>query len=288
MRAAAGHDQGAGEQQPLRLGRLLPASSPASVEELVAELGLWQRPVTTPNRRRVILNMVSTVDGRATLTGRSGPLSGPADRQLFHGLRSAVDAVLVGAGTVRAERYGRMIPDASRRAQRVQRGLTEEPLACIVSGRMGLEPDIPLFAEPAAHAVILTASPAALPQTAAEVDYVQAEREGRLDLAAALDELCRRFAVQSILCEGGPHLACQLLAAGLIDELFLSLSPLLAGGEPAGGEALRILAGSELDPPVELELLTVLNSGPNLFLRYGVCARDRVSRETMLSSSLAR
>ncbi len=93
--------------------------------------------------------------------------------------------------------------------------------------------------------------------------------------------------MQSILCEGGPHLACQLLAAGLIDELFLSLSPLLAGGEPSAGEALRILAGGELEPPVELELLAVLHSDSGLFLRYGVSARERVSRETMLSSSLA-
>jgi riboflavin-specific deaminase-like protein len=288
MNAPAGHDQGAGEQRPLQLQRLLPAGTAAAVEEVLAELGLWQRPVTAPHGRRVMLNMIATVDGRATLAGRSGALSGPADRQLFHGLRSAVDAVLVGAGTVRAERYGRIIPDASRRQQRAQRGLSEEPLACIVSGRLDLDGDIPLLAEPSAHVVILTASEAALPETAARVDYVRAERDGRLDLAAALDELCRRFGVQSVLCEGGPHLAYQLLAAGLLDELFLSLSPLLAGGEPAGGEALRIIAGGELDPPVELELLSVLGSDANLFLRYGVSARDRVSRETMLSSSLAR
>jgi riboflavin biosynthesis pyrimidine reductase len=288
MNPAAGHDRGAGEQRPAQLQRLLPAGAPAGVEEVLAELGLWQRPVTTPHHRRVMLNMISTVDGRATLAGRSGAMSSQADRQLFHGLRSAVDAVLVGAGTVRAERYGRIIPDASRRAQRVRRGLSEEPLACIVSGRLGLDADLPLFAEPSAHAVILTASAATLPATAARVDYVRAARDGRLDLAAALDELCQRFAVQSILCEGGPHLAYQLLAAGLLDELFLSLSPLLAGGEPAGGEALRIIAGGELEPPVELELLSVLSSDANLFLRYGVSARDRVSRETMLSSSLAR
>jgi riboflavin biosynthesis pyrimidine reductase len=75
-----------------------------------------------------------------------------------------------------------------------------------------------------------------------------------------------------VLCEGGPHLARQLLGAGLVDELFLSLSPMLAGGEPAGGEALRILAGTELEPPVGLELLDVLSSDSYLFLRYGVSA----------------
>ncbi len=278
MSDTAAQDSGSGERQPLRLSRLLPPGEPATVAEIVAELGLWERPGQEPgqarDRGRVMLNMISTADGRATLGGRSGAISASADRQLFHGLRSAVDAVLVGAGTVRAERYGRIIPDASRRAQRRARGLSDEPLACIVSGRMALEQDVPLLEAPQTRAVILTASAASLPAYAAHVDYVHAERDGRLDLTAAMTELRQRFALHSILCEGGPHLACQLLAAGLIDEMFLSLSPLLAGGEPSGGEALRILAGGELVPPVELELLSVLQSGSNLFLRYGVSARE--------------
>jgi riboflavin biosynthesis pyrimidine reductase len=272
----------------MELSRLLPAGPPASVAEIVEELGLWDRPSPPPERARVMLNMISTADGRATLAGRSGPLSGSADRELFHGLRSAVDAVLVGAATVRTERYGRIIPDASRRELRRSRGLSEEPLACIVSGRLALEADIPLLAEPAAHVAILTASSASLPATAAHVDYVRAEHDGRLDLSAALAEMHKRFDLQSVLCEGGPHLAFQLLDAGLLDELFLSLSPQLAGGEPSGGEALRILAGGELDPPAELELLGALRSDSHLFLRYGVLAPARVSRETIDSSSLAR
>ncbi|MGO9320024.1 MAG: dihydrofolate reductase family protein [Solirubrobacteraceae bacterium] len=220
--------------------------------------------------------------------GRSGPISGRADRALFHGLRSAVDAVLVGAGTVRTERYGRIIPDASRRALRRARGLSEEPLACIVSGRLALDADIPLLGEPSARVAILTASAASLPATAASVEYVRAARDGHLDLAAAVGELRARSDVRSVLCEGGPHLAMQLLQEGLLDELFLSLSPLLAGGEPSGGEALRILAGDELEPPAGLELLGALRSDSHLFLRSGVLARERVSRETMPSSSLAR
>jgi len=272
----------------MELSRLLPAGAPASVAEIIDELGLWDRPSPAPERARVMLNMISTADGRATLAGRSGPLSDSADRELFHGLRSAVDAVLVGAGTVRAERYGRIIPDASRRELRRSRGLSEEPLACIVSGRLALEPDLPLLTEPAARVAILTASAASLPATAAQVEYVRAERGGRLDLPAALAELRERFALHSVLCEGGPHLAFQLLDAGLLDELFLSLSPLLAGGEPSGGEALRILAGDELEPPAELELLGALRSDSHLFLRYGVLSRARVSRETIDSSSLAR
>ena len=220
--------------------------------------------------------MVSTVDGHATLGGRSGPLSGPADRALFHALRLAVDAVVAGAATVRVERYGRIVPDASRRQTRLARGLREEPLACIVSGRLALEGEIPLLADPDARVVVLTPSAASLPAGAAvaELDYIRAARDGQLDLAAALAELRARFDVRTLLCEGGPHLNAQLLGAGLVDELFLSLSPLLAGGDPDGNpahpEALRILAGPPLEPPVELHLRGVLEHNSGLFLRYSV------------------
>jgi len=291
MNAHAGDDPGPARERPPRLERLLPAGDPATVAEIVDGLGLADGDgrASAPGRPRVMLNMISTADGRATLGGRSGAISDRADRALFHGLRGAVDAVLVGAGTAREEHYGRIVPDAARRAERLRRGLDEEPLACIVSGRLALdERDIPLLREPSARVAILTASAASLPATAARVDYVRAERDGRLDLAAALAELRERFGVHSVLCEGGPHLAWQLLAAGLLDELFLSLSPKLAGGEPSGGEGLRILAGAELRPPVELELLGALHSASHLFLRYGVLARERVSRETTASSSLAR
>jgi len=272
MGAPAGQDSSETTAEPVRLERLLPPGAPGTVAEIIEQTGLWERPEQVPKRPRVVLNMIGTVDGRASLSGRSAALSDRADRALFHGLRSAVDAVLVGAGTVRTERYGRMIPDASSRALRAQRGLSEEPLACIVSGRLALDGEIPLLGEPAARVVVLTASAASLPATAAEVGYVRTVRDGHLDLADALGELGTRFGVRSVLCEGGPHLALQLLDAGLLDELFLSLSPLLAGGEPSGGEALRILAGAELDSPAQLELLGVLRGDSRLFLRYGVLA----------------
>jgi riboflavin-specific deaminase-like protein len=279
----------AAEQAALRFRRLLPPGDPAAVEEIIESLGLRDRSDTGGQRPYVMLNMVSTIDGRATIAGRSGGLGGEADRELFHGLRGAVDAVMVGAGTVRAERYGRIIREEPRRRHRRERGLSEEPLACIVSGRLSLPPDIPLLADPAARVAIVTSSAASLPASGAQIEYVRTQREGRLDLAAALAELHERFAARTLLCEGGPHLNSQLLVAGLVNELFLSLSPKLAGGDPPSGEALRIIAGAELEPPVGLELLGALESDSQLFLRYGVCvpAGERVSRETMLKSSPA-
>ncbi len=284
MGQQAQSDSRPAQNRQLRLKRLLPPGQPATIPEVIEQLGLWSRPAGS----RLILNMVATVDGRATLGGRSGPISAQADRALFHGLRMAVDAVLVGAGTVRTERYGRLIPDESRRRVRRERGLPDEPLACIVSGRLALGTDIPLLAEPSARVAIVTSSAASLPEAGAHVDYVRAGAGGAIDLAAALEQLRERFDAHTVLCEGGPHLGYQLLAQGLLDELFLTVSPTLAGGEPAGGEALRILAGDELQPPVGLELAGVLASDSYLFLRYAVSAPERVSRETMPSSSLAR
>ncbi len=279
--------QAAAGPEPGLLRPLLPGGGPASATELVQASGLWERADAAPPRPRVLLNMVSSADGLATRSGRSGGLSSPADRRLFHALRAAADAILVGAGTVRTERYGPVIRDEAVRAQRVQRGLAEEPLACIVSAGLAIPVDIPLLADPRARVVIVTPSEGEIGPCAAHVDYVRCEEGGLLDLTAALRELASRFGVRLLLCEGGPHLGHSLLAAGLLDELYLSLAPQLLGSGGTGGE-LRILAGEQLEPPVALDLLSAQESESHLFLRYGVLAPERVSRETIESSSLAR
>jgi riboflavin-specific deaminase-like protein len=257
-------------KQPAMFARLLPHGDPVSAVELADALDFRARMRADAGRPYVILNMASTVDGRASIDGRSGAIGDSADRELFHALRASVDAVMAGAGTVRVERYGRIIPSEPTRARRREHGLSDEPLACIVSGRLSLAPDIPLLRDPAAHVVLVTPSAASLPQSGAQLDYVRAERDGLLDLPQAFAELSERFSVRTLLCEGGPHLNGQLLLAGLVDELFLSFSPKLAGGEDATGEALRIVAGAQFRAPVELELLSVLESDSTLFLRYGV------------------
>jgi riboflavin-specific deaminase-like protein len=250
--------------------RLLPPGEDADATQIADALELQTRAGAVAGRPYVILNMTSTVDGRASIGGRSGPIGDRADSELFHAMRASVDAVMAGAGTVRVERYGRIIADASSRARRAERGVSEEPLACIVSGRLSLAPDTPLLNEPAARVVIVTASESSLQQAAAHVDYIRAREDGQLDLPAALAELSARFGVRTLLCEGGPHLNGQLLLAGLVDELLLSFSPKLAGGEDATGEALRIVAGAQFAAPLALELLSVLESDSTLFLRYGV------------------
>ena len=266
---------------PALFTRLLPAGEPATAGELVEAIDLPAHGRSLAQRPYVVLNMVATVDGRATIDGRSGTLSNRADRELFHALRGAVDGVLVGAGTIRAERYGPMVRDDAVRRRRVERGLSEQPLACIVSGLLELPPDTPLLADSASRVVIVTPSAASLTGVSADVDYVRAADRGMLDLPRALAELRESHGVQTLLCEGGPHLNAELLAAGLVDELFLSLSPALAGGDDATGAALRIIAGGDFDEPLALELLSALENESCVFLRYAVGAdvatRDRLS-----------
>jgi riboflavin-specific deaminase-like protein len=251
--------------------RLLPPGRDTSPQEFVEalEIAAMRAPEGRP---RVLLNMASTADGRASLGGRSGAIGNRADHLLFHALRAAVDAVLIGAGTVRAERYGRIIRDAAGRRRRRERGLSEEPLACIVSASLDLPADVPLLSEPAARVVILTPSEESLGAVAASVEYVRAGRGEKCELTVALAELRERFGVRTLLCEGGPHLNHDLLRAGLVDELYLSFAPLLAGGDDPQRHSLRIVAGEEFAQPAAMELASVLENESQLFLRYLVRA----------------
>ncbi len=230
-----------------------------AIPELLSELGARasRRPYT-------IANFVASVDGRATISGRSAPLSSASDRELFHALRESADAVLAGTGTLRVERYGRLIKDPAARARRTRRGLAPEPLAVVIS-RSGQVPyEIPLFAEPEARVVEFTGASAPRP-VAAQRELVTLE-EGAVDLGRVFERLRADFGIRTLLCEGGPTLFGSLVADGLVDELFLTVAPVLVGGESNPD----ILSGPPLPEPTQLELVSVLESEGALFLRFGV------------------
>jgi riboflavin biosynthesis pyrimidine reductase len=214
---------------------------------------------------RVALNMIVSLDGRIAVDGRSAPLGGPADRALFHALRAHADAVMVGAETVRAERYGPIIRKPEARAWRVRQGLPEQPLAVIVSRRLELDPSLPLLADPDAHVVVLTPSAGALPRCAANIDYVRAAT-----LRAGLAEVRTRWGVRLVLCEGGPTLNGALAAESLIDELFLAISPLIVGDSRGGG---GLLSGGAPREPLALELRMLLEHDSQLYAHYVSRAR---------------
>ena len=248
---------------PVQLRRLLPEPGTLTAAEALDGLALGER--APADRPYLVLNMVATVDGAATIGGHSAPMSNPADRQLFHELRAQVDAVLVGAGTVRTERYRRLVRDAGRRAHRVARGLAADPLAVVISRSLELPADLPLLADPNSRMVVVTDSNSELAGCAAEVRYLRLASAGReLDLGDALRRLRAEHGVRSVLCEGGPALNASLLPAGLVDELFLSIAPKLAGS--AG--SLGIVGRAPLAEPIDLDLVWLLESEGHLFTRY--------------------
>ena len=191
--------------------------------------------------------MVATADGRATIAGRTAPIANRADYELFHALRDRVDAVMVGAETVRVEGYGPM-----------------EQLAVVVSRSVALPIDRGLLAAPGNRVVIVTPSPDAEPA-------LRGERElpARARPRQRAARLRAEHGVESIDCEGGPGLNATLLPAGLVDELHLVIAPKLAGGP----DPLTILSGPALDPPLDLALRSLHESGGYLFTRYGVGGR---------------
>jgi riboflavin biosynthesis pyrimidine reductase len=175
-------------------------------------------------------------------------------------LRTRVDAVMIGAGTMRAERYGRIVSDPALRAYRERTLLTHDPLAVIVSNRLELPWDAGLFTNGGGRVVIFTASDQEPPETATPVTIVR-HPEG-VDLGRALEWLLKERGIKSVLCEGGPTLHGRLREGGLADELFLTIAPKIAGGEGP-----RVLEGALPDIDV-VDLAWLLESEGELFARY--------------------
>jgi riboflavin biosynthesis pyrimidine reductase len=246
----------------LEFRQLLPEPATVTIGELLSSLDSLPAPELRPY---VLVNFIASVDGRATFQGRSGQFGGEADRQLFRGLREHVDAVIAGTQTLRIERYGRMLREPERRRRRLERGLSPEPLTCIVT-RTGMLPlDIPLFAEPDARLVIFAAQELDLGSTAAQAELVHLPGES-MTLTTVLERLRADFGVASLLCEGGPSLFGSLLHEMLVDELFLTLAPKLSGGGPA----MPISIGPELPMLRDLSPRWVLENDAYLFLRYAL------------------
>lgn len=182
------------------------------------------------------------------------------------GLRTRVDAVMIGAGTMRAERYGRVIADPAKRQRREREGLPHDPLVVVVSGSLDLPWDAPLFSEGHGRCLICTTAAADPPPTATPVRVLR--QQGSIDLPALLGFLRRERGVRALLCEGGPHLHGELIAAGLVDELFVTHAPKLAGGDGPG--LIAGLAAGER--PLELAWLLADPDTGELFGRYRVAS----------------
>jgi len=239
--------------------RLWPDPDPAPLSDAEI-LDLY----TQRDHPSVRVNFVSSLDGAATLKGLSEGLSGSEDKRVFGILRALCDALLVGAGTVRNERYRAVRLSPERRAWRLEHGLAEYPPLVVVSGLLDLDPDHPALADAPVRPAVLTCadSPAEGRKALSAVADVLVHGTGTVDLAGGLAELRERGLAQ-ILSEGGPHLLGALTAADLVDELCLTMSPLLAG--PG---ASRITAGLATPEARPLLLRHILSGDGQLLLRY--------------------
>ncbi len=241
---------------------LLPAAARSLSDQAIADhysLGSAARWVRA--------NFVSSIDGAADMAGRSAGLGGDADHRVFDLLRRLCDVVLVGAGTVRTEGYGAMRLDDVAVAARIERGLAPQPAFAIVSARLDLDPSSTLFTEAPVAPLIITSASAARPAGVAlsrAADVIVAGADS-VDLPVALAALAER-GLTRVHCEGGPSLFGSMLAADVIDELCLTVSPLLTAGS-----AGRITRGV-IPATRGMSLAGVLQSDSTLLLRY---LRDR-------------
>jgi len=226
--------------------RLIDGAEVGALESL-GDLGAG----ATDERPYVVFNFVTTLDGRAALDGTTRPLGGDADLELLLALRTGADAVLVGPGTIRAEGYGRLVGPERR---------PEAPPLVMISRRFEVPWQAPLFAAADQPVLIYTETEGTVPDVAAPVEVVRLPEATPAAVSADL----RARGVRALLSEGGPTLFHGWLATGLVDELFLTLTPLLTGDAAEIG----ILPGLRLDDPARFALSWALRSGDELFLRY--------------------
>jgi riboflavin biosynthesis pyrimidine reductase len=242
--------------------RLLSAGEDATAAELLAEVRPRER--APEDRPFVFVNMVSTIDGRAQVSGSTGALGEAADLEMLLELRALADAVLIGTGTLRVEGYARLVGSAQRRARREAAGLAGDPAAVLLSRSLDLPWDAGLFQAPEQPVLVYTGAEAEgePPETAAPVELVRLADPAP---AAMLADL-RARGVAALLSEGGPTLNSAMLAAGVVDELFLTIAPQITG-EPG---AIRIVEGDSLPAPLRARPVWVLRARGELFLRYAL------------------
>ncbi len=212
-------------------------------------------------------NMVASADGAYAASGVSRPLSSPDDREIFSALRASADAVFVAAGTARTERYRRPTPVPALAAERLLNTPTEAPRLVVLSRSLSLAEDQPFLTGPGQEPLLMHPEGADTAGVPSGVE-LRAMGSGGVDLEAALRSLYAD-GVRVVLCEGGPTLLGQLNELDLIDELFLSVAPMLVGGTQVG------ILGAQAEKIRPHRLHRVLEANSFLFLTY---RRDREER----------
>ena len=223
-------------------------------------------PEVGVDRPFVRCNMISTLDGAITINGRSGLLGGPADHRMFQTLRSLADVILVGAGTVRTEGYGPARLDHDLGERRRDRGQSVAPPIAVVTRSANLDWSSPFFTEAEARPIVFTTAEhdrgVQLPSE--DVAHFVVAGDDRVDVSFVVDYL-HRSGLSSVLLEGGPGLNADVVHAGILNELCLTVSPCIVAGN-----GTRILAGAELAKPLGLEVIHLLEEDGFFFYRFTV------------------
>ena len=240
----------------LTVNRLLP--------EPTGEVAAVDAYAVPDDRRHVRVNMVSSIDGAATLDGRVGTLTGPADQRLLLLLRALADVLVVGAGTVRAEGYGPLRVDPALAPLRQAAEQSAAPRLVVPTRSLDLDLGGAAFTEAIEAPLVVTTrlAPTERVRAAEQVAEVVVLGDETVDLAAMLDQLAERGA-RRILSEGGPSVLAGLLAADLVDELCLAVAPVVTCGAES-----RITSGPLLPAPLPLHLAQVAEGEEFVFLRY--------------------
>jgi 5-amino-6-(5-phosphoribosylamino)uracil reductase len=217
------------------------------------------------DRPWVQVNFVSSADGAVAVAGKSAGLSSPGDKRIFALGRDLADVILVGWGTAREEGYGGIKRTEVRARRRATLGLADVPPIAVVTGRASIDPDSRLITDTLVPPIIVTTASAPADRRAALAKAgadVLVAGDDKVDLRAALDGLNDR-GLRRVCCEGGPTLFGELIAADLVDQLCLTVAPLLAGGREG-----RISMGPPPGAPTKLVLASVLAEDDFLMLRY--------------------
>lgn len=227
------------------------------IDPLVLQMG-YDR--VRSDRPWILANFVSTIDGAAVVEGGSTAINDEDDRTMFGALRAVADFIVVGAGTLRAENYRPVDLDERRRKARIDAGLEEVPHLVVVSRSLDLDPGARVFGDPERRVTILTAEGSPDDRFAALSEVADVVR---LSGTAPEDIVHYMKVAKVVLCEGGPGLWGQFVGAGLVDEMALTVSPLLVSGDSD-----RVARGPVADPPLEMRLADVAYGERSLFLRY--------------------
>ena len=248
------------------IAQIFPAQRQLSADDLYADL---EFPTGRDGRPYVVINMVSSVDGKIALRGRSRGIGSRLDRAAMLRIRSAVDVVMAGAETVRRGE-GDLGVSPELQQLREARGKPGQPIPATVSARLDLSPNLAFFRRATSTPIVFTSTAAPAEQQRALADRACLVELGtdHVDLDAALRYCARELQARVVLVEGGPRLNQQLFELGLVDELFWTVAPKVFGG----GASRTLVEGPVPDrvPLAELALVSAFVADDELFLRYRV------------------